>query len=275
MEHRQFDRFLEVLLAENHHAAIGEHFAQLRQTQFIKEDAFRHAVQEAIYQLMNDSHKNSFRIALALCLINSKNLDTTIRLGLGLAPEPPTSPSPLDAGPSLFSPSISQNRRWLYLCPESETKMKQVLKRAKNIYPKYRPYDLNGCLLGKGYGTKAGLCYRTTEFPSGAIFVKGIWYALRSYDLVERLESLEDTCATLPPQIHPEIDAPSLPTLLPMHSDGSIVWTNCGGIWQPGRAFNSGLKVDANYAPEHLQRFLATGNLCLPKEELLLPIPRA
>lgn len=189
-------------------------------------------------QLLDYPEKNKLRIAICLSFIDSRNLSQQNRIKLGLDAIPHFNDDS-EPHPQLFIPN--RTRIWEQLCCLSEHFLVSTLA-APQEFPntveqnKFLGFEFLGCLAGKKYVFIAGLCFQTTEFPNGAVFIKDVWYMLRGpKTLVNKIKSLSkqnlDYLRVDEDKFYQE--SGDIKVL-----DNLIAWPNCGGVWQPTRVIN-------------------------------------
>lgn len=222
---------------------------------------------ELLPQFLEDFHRNRFRIAIALTFLDSRFLKPEIREKIGLSNHAPTLVSNERLNkvlPTLFDPTQQEYRGWTFLCQTSEEKLKEAQNGSNNHN---RLYHFLDCLWGKSAGVIGGLCDHTQEFPNGVVFIEGIWYVLRSIDLVKQIDRIEESYQLSQQPLNLENALLKFETwtqekLHPYNGHfqkqgKQVHWKNCGGIWQPARALHSFPKVEAIYQPTNLKTFLS------------------
>ncbi len=194
----------------------------------------------AIPNWIPDLAQNSFRLAVALAFVDSRRLPPEVREDLGLTPFFQDDPSKRDYRkyPTLFVPNGKEV--WLTQCAEANSKLRYTMRKFDGRPDSFSndknavAFELAGCLVGKVNGMVSALCFETKEFPNGSLFLKDIWYRVRTPGLETELNNLayDAVCKTniSPEVLYEESDDPLI-------TSGMVVWENCGGLWQPTRSF--------------------------------------
>lgn len=207
-----------------------------------QQEAFSWHLQEKLLpDLVGNPEKNSFRIAVCLSFIDSRTLKPKLRSALGLAPKPPE-PSDMpeySVYPSLYIPD--SGNRWGYQCDMANGRLRYTVNRLDSRLPDTEMEDHNsvafellGCLMGKVNGHRSGLCFQTTEFPNGAVFIKDVWYQMPNYsDAGQKLDELAQEANEFATSDISELYSDEHD---PIITKNMVVYRNCGGIWQPTRS---------------------------------------
>lgn len=196
----------------------------------------------ALTQLIEDPITNSLRLAIALCFVDSRRIPKETRIALGLTPNPPlTHPFVSERKyPRLFK--LCSTRGWGYQCGKANWNLSRVVRDVERVQPiKQVQYDTLGfefasCMAGKVTGTISGLCFETTEFPNGSIFLKNNWYLLRTHRVVDRVDKIFDNHNPATANDGCLYDD----TREPKVGQHLVVWEDIGGSWQPTRNLRQG-----------------------------------
>lgn len=196
---------------------------------------------QLIPELAGDIETNSFRLAVALSFVDSRKLPSPIREAIGLPGQFSITDEmeELETYPELLVPD--EDTRWTYQCGRANSYLRYTMRKFEGIMDpedekgQSVALELAGCMIGKVNGHYSGLCFQTTEFPNGSVFVKDIWYEIRNQTLKDKLSSL--TC-------NAGFEKKAFGDVLytegsdPIITKDMIVWKGCGGVWQPTRSIS-------------------------------------
>ena len=182
---------------------------------------------------------NRFPIAVCLSFIDSRTLGPALRRRIGLSPRPnfdefAYSQLPM---PQLFKPSITPfHRKFASQCSVAESFLTDVFNRGyhKSTGEYTVNFRLLGCIVGKRSGFKSGVCYKTTEFPNGVVFFEGVWYLIRSNDLIHRIDVVSQLADRQGTRVF-KVFSDEHGTVL--YSQDMVIMEDCGGVWQPTRNY--------------------------------------
>lgn len=206
----------------------------------------RHITHTILPQWLQNFEANRFRIAGLLTLIDSRKIPTEYRVQIGL-PEVPeySARHGISNYPLLADPRIIGTGE---LCGNAESFFKgtQVRLETGSDYrnnPRTVPFELSGCLAVKTDGIFSGICFETTEFPNGSVFLKDVWYVLLGrHSTPETYDGLIDCrIRATQPQQYTEGDYANLYAdngVDPIITPSLVVWRNAGGTWAPARELN-------------------------------------
>lgn len=200
---------------------------------------------------------NRLRIAVALSCLDSTTLDPDIRSCIGLPPSPSFKKTDSNATmPKLINPT-EDPRKWGWLCSESESLLEKTTKQSDS-----EKFILSRCLTGKQCGLIAAICHKTTEFQNGSTFIEGIWYFARDNHFVEQYQRLKNKLSAIREGDDEMIEKCTREEKEDNYMGnvaekrGKIFWENCGGLWQPARAFLSPEILDSRYKRSELNALL-------------------
>lgn len=186
--------------------------------------------------LLRNFDGNRFRVAAALSFVDSRTLNPKTRSTIGLSKKPLSHPpSNNDSLPVLFQPPSSN---WKQQCGRANYNLHESFLRMQGLVPPLKEsldnvgFELLGCLAAKTCELVSGLCFETTEFANGQVFVKDVWYLCRDHLLIMKLIELSNLAQQTDPatsaDIYGNIEGIKI-------SHDLVVWENCGGTWQPTR----------------------------------------
>lgn len=181
-------------------------------------------------ELLRNLDQNRLRVAYVLSFVDSRSLSKQLREELGVL-ESITFDKEYQV-PKLFR---CADKVWGWQCDnldvyidEVQTVMEMGARRDDVTYNNpVNFFEFCGCMIGKRFSLVSGYCFQTTEFPqSGAIFVEGVNYILRSDNTFRLVFEVGD--GKLPPEIEVV--------------DGVADMSLMGGVWQPTRCLNQGIR---------------------------------
>ena len=181
-------------------------------------------------EMVKNVDQNKLRIAYLLSFVDSKRLSREIKEGIGVK-EIVVFEREYQV-PSLFK---CEGKGWGWQCDNVETYWSEiravmevgVASKDAGYNHQVNLFEFCGCMAGKRFSFISGYCFQTTEFPqSGAIFVEGVNYFLRSNKEIDLVEKVGDS---------------KKPTEIEV-IDGVADMSLMGGVWQPTRCLNQGLR---------------------------------
>lgn len=181
-------------------------------------------------QLVENADQNKLRIAYLLCFINSKEIKQELKNKLRIREV--TDFQREYQVPSLFK---CNSKKWGWQCDnmnrywdEIRTVMEVGVSSKDEVYNRgVNLFEFCGCMVGKRFSLVSGYCFQTTEFPqSGAIFVEGVNYILRSDGAMIMVSDVGDGKKVSEVEI----------------IDGVADMHLMGGVWQPTRCLNQGIR---------------------------------
>lgn len=231
--------------------------------QNVDKPAFQTSLRESLRRLLEtDFNANRFRVATLLALMKGSLVQPELREALGLNSEAPDPNivNPKEPLPTLFVPAAPESY-WYNLCADAEFFLERTLIRHKPEYPLH--YFQQG-MVGKSEGIVAGLCYQTTEFPNGAIFIEGVWYTLRHTETAQRVLRLNELREAEQKGFKARALGLKMQELFSkagteyvMDGPDVVRWTRFPSTWQPSTGFAPAQNISTDfYSSEELHRFL-------------------
>lgn len=206
----------------------------------------RHLVNEQLPEWLVNFERNRFKVALSLSFLDSRTLPANLRKLLGLERNF-SGGSKAVTNPPHFPKRTDPLKYLASQCPSSEeyllgnhSRMEIQTIRRNDI-----SFELLTCLVAKTHGLAAGLCFETTEFSNGVVFIKDIWYVLKGGSQEGRrtmsaMIDYMDIANNMASNIGTGVSTPFDPLYSEQHdpiiTPHLISWVNAGGVWAPTRA---------------------------------------
>lgn len=171
--------------------------------------------------LMQNFDQNRLRVAYVLSFIDSTTLSRQLKNDLKIA-ESVVFDKEYQT-PSLFK---CADKTWGWQCDNVGAIFGDIHLAVESGLPADL-FEFCGCMVGKRFTMTSGYCFQTTEFPqSGAIFVEGVNYILRSNSGLNLVAQVGDGKKISEVEV----------------IDGVADMYYMGGVWQPTRCLNQGIR---------------------------------
>lgn len=195
---------------------------------------------EVLPAFASDFATHKTLIAYILSYLRSYDLSTEIRNSIGLK-ENFTPTTFVNRSPNFLTPGKLNADTFATLCSESERHFNHLITGID--YPEYEfrqdendiLFDLFGCLMYKIRGSNVGLCYATTEFNNGSVFLKGMFYELVSWNESFNLKKIAHSKDKHKPNANIDVYDP-INHNDPVYFGNTVFWNNPGGVWSPCRS---------------------------------------